>query len=80
MQSTNNYTPLASIFGSNLGYRWYRNDLSSAPLHHVLNTGNPKDTASSPPMMARVQKRVMNKLFDDVTTPQTKLVVAKVHA
>jgi hypothetical protein len=31
-------------------------------------------------MMARVQKRLMNELFDDVTTPQTKRVVAKVHA
>jgi thymidylate kinase len=30
-------------------------------------------------MMERVQKRVMDKLFDDETTPQTKRVVAKVH-
>ncbi len=31
-------------------------------------------------MMERVQKRVMDKLFDAATTPQTKRVVAKVHA
>ena len=43
--------------------------------------GTPKATASSPPpMMERVQKRVMDKLFDATATPQTKRVVAKVHA
>jgi hypothetical protein len=31
-------------------------------------------------MMERVQKRVMDTLFDNATTPQTKRVVAKVHA
>jgi len=31
-------------------------------------------------MMERVQKRVMDKLFDAATTFQTKRVVAKVHA
>ena len=31
-------------------------------------------------MMERVQKRVMDKLFDAATTPQTKRVVARVHA
>ena len=31
-------------------------------------------------MMERVQKRVMDKLFDATTTPQTKRIVAKVHA
>ena len=30
--------------------------------------------------MERVQKRVMDKLFDAATTPQTKRVVANVHA
>ncbi len=42
--------------------------------------GTPKATASSPPpMMERVQKRVMDKLFDAATTPQIKRIVAKVH-
>jgi len=31
-------------------------------------------------MMVRVQKRVVDQLFDAATTPQTKRVVAKVHA
>jgi hypothetical protein len=76
MLSINNYTPPVSNYCSNVGNRRHRNDLSSAPLHPVLNS---KATASSPPMMERVQKRVMDKLFDDETTPQTKRVVAKVH-
>ena len=46
----------------------------------AMMTGTPKATASSPPMMERVQKRVMNTLFDNATTPQTTRVVAKVHA
>jgi hypothetical protein len=48
----------------------------------MLMKGTPaKATASSPPlMMERVQKRVMDKLFDAATTPQTKRVVARVHA
>ena len=57
LQSINNYTPLDSNFGSNAGNRWHRNNLSSAQLHPVLNTWNPKaTTVSSPPMMKRVQK------------------------
>jgi hypothetical protein len=81
LQSINNYTPPDSNFGSNAGNRWHRNNLSSAQLHPVLNTWNPKaTTVSSPPMMERVQKRVMDTLFDAATTPQTRRVVAKVHA
>ena len=75
-------TPPTSNFLSNAGNRAHRNRLSSAPLHPVmLMTGTPKATPSSPPpMMVRVQKRVMDKLFDAETTPQTKRIVAKVHA
>ena len=82
MPSFDDNTPPASNFLSNTGNRAHRNRLSSAPLHPVmLLTGTPKATASSPPpMMERVQKRVMDKLFDAATTPQTKRVVAKVHA
>jgi hypothetical protein len=83
MPSFDDNTPPASNFLSNAGNRAHRNRLSSAPLHPpvMLMTGTPKATASSPPpMMERVQKRVMDKLFDAATTPQTKRVVAKVHA
>ena len=83
MPSFDDNIPPASNFLSNAGNRAHRNRLSSAPLHPpvMLMTGTPKATASSPPpMMERVQKRVMDKLFDAATTPQTKRVVAKVHA
>ncbi len=83
MPSFDDNTPPASNFLSNAGNRTHRNRLSSAPLRPpvMLMTGTPKATASSPPqMMERVQKRVMDKLFDAATTPQTKRVVAKVHA
>ena len=83
MQSFDDNMPPASNFLSNAGNRAHRNRLSSGPLHPpvMLMTGTPKATASSPPpMMERVQKRVMDKLFDAATTPQTKRVVAKVHA
>jgi hypothetical protein len=81
MPSFDDRTPVASNFLSNAGNRAHCNRLSSAPLHPaMLMTGTPKATASSPPpMMERVQKRVMDKLFDAATTPQTKRVVAKVH-
>ncbi len=81
MPSFNDNTPPASNFLSNAGNCMHRNRLSSAPLHPVmLLTGTPKATASSPsPMMEREQKRVMDKLFDAATTPQTKRVVVKVH-
>jgi hypothetical protein len=82
-QSINNHTPPASNFfsnaNSNAETRGYCNSLSSTLLHPVMMTGTPKATASSPPMMERVQKRVMDKLFDAATTSQTKRVVAKVH-
>ena len=83
MPSLEDNTPPASNFLSNAGNRAHRNRLSTAPLHPpVMQTmGTPKATASSPPpMMERVQKRVMDKLFDAATTPQTRRVVAKVHA
>ena len=84
MPSFDDNTPPASNFLSNAGNRAHRNRLSSAPLQPVmLMMGTPKATAiSPPPMMERVQmqKRVMDKLFDAATTPQTKSVVAKVHA
>ena len=84
MPSFDDNTPPASNFLSNAGNRVHRNRLSSAPLHPpvLLMTGTPKATAGSspPPMMERVQKRVMDKLFDATTTPQTKRVVARVHA
>ena len=83
MPSFDDNTPPASNFLSNAGNRAHRNMLSSAPLHPpvMLMTGTPKATPSSPPpMMVRVQKRVMDQLFDAATTPQTKRVVAKVHA
>jgi hypothetical protein len=83
MPSFDDNTPPASNFLSNAGNCAHRNRLSSAPQHPpvMLMTGTPKATPSSPPpMMVRVQKRVMDKLFDAVTTPQTKRVVAKVHA
>ncbi len=82
MPSFDDSTPPASNFLSNAENRAHHNRLSSAPLQPVmLMTGTPKATASSPPpMMERVQKRVMDKLFDAVTTPRTKRVVAKVHA
>ena len=83
MPSFNNHTPLASNFLSNSGNCAHRNRLSSAPLYPtMLMTGTPaKATASSsPPMMERGQKRVMDNLFDAATTPQTKRVVARVHA
>ena len=82
MPSFDDNTPPASNFLSNAGNRVHRNRLSSAPLQPVmLMMGTPKATAiSPPPMMERVQKRVMNKLFDAATTSQTKSVVAKVHA
>ena len=35
----------------------------------AMMMGTPKATASSPPMMERVQTRVMDKLFDAATTP-----------
>jgi hypothetical protein len=82
MPSFDDHTPPASNFLSNAGNHAHRNRLSSAPLHPVmLMKGTPaKATASSPPlMMERVQKRVMDKLFDAATTPQTKRVVARVH-
>ena len=82
MPSFDDNTPPASNFLSNAGNRVHRNRLSSAPLQPVmLMMGTPKASASSPPpMMERVQKRVMDKLFDAATTPQTKRIVAKVHA
>jgi len=82
MPSFDDNTPPTSNFLSNAGNRVHHNRLSSAPLQPVmLMTGTPKATASSPPpMMERVQKRVMDKLFDAATTPQTKRIVAKVHA
>ena len=82
MPSFDDNTPPTSNFLRNAGNRVHRNRLSSAPLQPVmLMTGSPKTTASSPPpMMERVQKRVMDKLFDATTTPQTKRIVAKVHA
>ena len=82
MPSFNDNTPPTSNFLSNAGNRAHRNRLSSAPLQPVmLMMGTPKATAiSPPPMMERVQKRVMDQLFDAATTPQTKRVVAKVHA
>jgi hypothetical protein len=83
MPSFDDNTPPAFNFLRNAGNRAHRNRLSSAPLRPLvtLMTGTPKATASSPhPMMERVQKRVMDKLFDAATTPQTKRVVAKVHA
>ena len=71
MPSFDDNTPPASDFLSNAGNRAHHNRLSSAPLHPVrLMTGTPKDTPSSPPpMMVRVQKRVMDQLFDAATTP-----------
>jgi hypothetical protein len=36
--------------------------------------------ALSAPMLERVKKRVLNQFLDKSTTPQTKKVVAKVHA
>jgi hypothetical protein len=82
MPSFDDNTPSASNFLSNAGNRAHHNRLSSAPLRPVmLMTGTSKATLSSPPpMMVRVQKRVMDQLFDAATTPQTKKVVAKVHA
>ena len=83
MPSFDDNTPPASNFLSNAGNHAHRNRLGSAPLHPpmMLMTGTPKATAGSPPpMMERVQKRVMDKLFDATTTPQTKRVVARVHA
>jgi hypothetical protein len=82
MPSFDDHTPLASNFLSNAGNCAHRSRLSSAPLRPpVMMTGTPKAaTSSPPPMMERVQKRVMDKLFDAATTPQTKRVVAKVHA
>ncbi len=80
MPSFNDHTPVASNFLSNARNCVHCNRLSSAPLHPVM-LGTPKATASRPPpMMERVQKRVMDQLFDATTTPQTKRVVAKVHA
>ena len=71
MPSFDDNTPPASNFLSNAGNRAHRNRLSSAPLHPVmLMMGTPKNTPSSPPpMMVRVQKRVMDQLFDAATTP-----------
>ena len=82
MPSFDDNTPPASNFLSNAGNHEHRNRLSSAPLQPVmLMMGTPKASASiPPPMMERVQTRVMDKLFDAATTPQTKSVVAKVHA
>jgi len=78
MPSFDDNTPPASNFLSNAGNRAHRNRLSSAPLHPVmLMMGTPKDTPSSPPpMMVRVQKRVMDKLFDAANSPQTKRCAA----
>jgi hypothetical protein len=73
--------PPASNLLSNAGNCVHHNRLSSVPLHPVMMTGTPKAaTSSPPPKMERVQKRVMDKLFDAATTPQTKRIVAKVHA
>ena len=82
MPSFDDNTPPASNFLSNAGNHEHCNRLSSAPLQPVmLMMGTPKASASiPPPMMERVQKRVMDKLFDVATTPQTKRIVAKVHA
>jgi hypothetical protein len=81
MPSFDDHTPLASNFLSNAGNHAHCNRLSSVPLHPVMMTGTPKAaTSSPPPMIERVQKMVMDKLFDAATTPQTKRVVAKVHA
>ena len=72
MPSFDDHTLLASNFLSNAGNRAHPNRLSSAPLRPPVS--------SPPPMMERVQKRVMDKRLNAVTTPQTKRVVAKVHA
>ena len=36
-------------------------------------------TATSTPMLERVQRKVLDKFMDARTTPQTKRVMAKVH-
>jgi hypothetical protein len=73
------HTPPASNFLCNAGNCAHRNSLSSVQLHPMMMMGTPNAATSSPPMMERVQKRVIDKLIDAATTPQTKRVVAKVH-
>ena len=67
-------TPLAEVMSHSPGGVIHI-DNSDAKKEEVVGA-----TASSPPpMMERVQKRVMDKFFNAATTPQTKRVVAKVH-
>jgi hypothetical protein len=84
--SLKDHTPPASNFVSNAGNCAHRNELC-----HVVNdphretaammTGSHQMAVShSPPIMERVQDKVLDKFLDTTTTPQTKRVVEKVHA
>jgi hypothetical protein len=83
--SLNDHTPPPLNFLKNAGNRAHRNRLSSIPMNphgeqsSAMVIGTPAK-ASSAPMLERVQKRVFNQFSDKSTTPQTKKVVAKVHA
>ena len=81
------HTPPASKFISNAGNHAHRNGLSHIALDPrkesaaLMMIGSHQTAVShSPPMMERVQKRVMDTFLDNNNTPQTKRVVAKVHA
>jgi hypothetical protein len=81
--SLGDHTPPASIFLSNAGNHAHRNNLRSVAMSPQRETAarmlGSLTTAASTLMLERVQKRVLDKLMDAKTTPQTKRVAAKVH-
>ena len=83
MPSLEDHTPPASNFVCNAGNRAHRNRLSRVVIDPHKETAAMTTTAMvlrSPAMMERVQKRVLDKFLDNITTPQTKRVVAKVFS
>jgi hypothetical protein len=81
--SLGDHTPPASIFLSNAGNHAHRNNLRSVAMNPQRETAarmlGSLTTAASTPMLERVQKRVLDKLMDAKTTPQTKSVAAKIY-
>ena len=83
MPSHEEYAPPTSNFVCNARNHAHSNWLSRVEIDPRRETAAMTTTAvvlRSPAMMERIQIRVLDKVLDNTTTPQTKRVVAKVHA